>query len=295
MNQTLIKKISFFGFIIGSILISLVCSKQQENQELVVWKLVNNYYNSSPFNYKLNEQEIKKLTKLLKEGYKPDLYIKRGFYYLNTLQIEEAKKDFSTVLKSDSNNVAALTGLALYYGKIYDYNNYQSYVDKIFSIKPDEVAYFLRARTHSNIISKLNDLDTSIKLNPNFYFAYLTKATVFELNDSLKSALKVLDILGSKNPDQETLYSYYDMRIDINEKLHRYHEVLSDLSNLAKLENWSEDYLLERKIEIYKKLNDNNMIRKLEKRIKSLKHKIINKKHQLTSASTRPQTRTRRF
>ncbi len=263
------KKICYVGYIIWSVLILLTCSKQQEKQELVVWKLVNDYYNNSPFNYELDKQEVNNYTNLLKENYNPNLYIKRGFHYLNLLQIEDARKDFATVLDLNSNNTAALTGLALYYGKIYSFDSLKFYADKLFSIKPDEVAYFLRSRTHKgNIDSQIKDLDSSIKLNPDFCFAYITKATVLELNDSLESALKVLDILASQNPDSETLYSYYIQRISINEKLNNYQEVLSDLSNLAILENWTQDYLLERKIEIYKKLNDTDTVKKLEEELK---------------------------
>ena len=266
-------KICSTSYMIASVIILLACSKQQEKQEVVVWKLVNNYYSSTMKNIELERQEIDNLTNLLKEGYNPNLYIKRGFYYLSLYQIEEAKNDFSTVLEVDSNNTAALTGLALYYGKIYNSDGFNFCVNKLFSIKPDEVAYFLRARTHSDIDSKLNDLDSSIQLNQDFHFAYITKATVLEINDSLKSALKVLDILASKNPDSETLYSCYIERININKKLNNYEEVLSDLSSLAELESWSPGYLLERKIEVYKKLNDDEMVKKLEKELNLVKNK----------------------
>ena len=260
--------ISMIGFSL------LSCSSKQDNKQRGIIELIENGYclpGSRVEDYQIGiKNEIEKVTKQIKNNRNDiNLYIQRGFQFKAIGEIEKAKIDFSFVLKKDSSNTFALTGLALC---SYGSETSRYFINKLLLIDEyDAVAYYLRALTHHNSPSLfLKDLEYSIELNPDFIIPYLSAGMYLSGTDSLLSALKFIDVAISKKIKPALLFIAFLTRKNINEKLGNFNDVLSDLDSMVVLDKKNSAVYLELKIDYLKKLGDSLAIREIEDTLKKM-------------------------
>jgi len=216
-----------------------------------------------------------------------DLYLKANEYqkeYSKTYDLssyETAVNLYRASLEIDSTFAKAYTGLARAYYNRYYWPEFftEDFLDSCLMLvnialsiddKLDE-AYYIKGlyyRQNGNIEEALNNYDKTIKINPNFYSAYIEKGNLFSnvLSDNVKSLEnyhKALTLVsGDERPSLLRTLGFRYSNLGFTEKAKYYYQEAfaldssqtQYLSDLAWMEFNLENY--EESLKLYKKVNE---------------------------------------
>ena len=233
----------------------IIVKTDNKNYSKKIEQIIDNSYK--------NQETIRKidsLEKLIKVDPKSNLYIERGYYFINNKEYERGSEDFKLVLKSDSDNLYALLGMALYYSKISESEDSQNFVGKAFTIDTlNALAYNLRAGNRNKKIlfplmeDMLHDLSKAITISATFKDSYIKRAIIYNYMDSLDKALGDIDYIIKSAPDNPI---YYIHRMIHYEKAKNYKGLIDDYSKYMELVPESKIGYLYARASVYKVLNE---------------------------------------
>ncbi len=136
---------------------------------------------------------------------KPDFYVRRGNFYLDTLEqktkqknIENAQKDFEEAIKKEPKSSDAYVGLSKVYYYKEDYQNCINEADKALSIKPSYNAYIQRGMCRAPLAAKEKD-----------------EKGFDEALDNLEKAKEMVDKYNDPTIRQNSLAFYYSQKANI--------------------------------------------------------------------------------
>ncbi len=251
-----IGKNKLFPFIL---VIILGCSNKKNNFNYnniynnIITGIIDQKVNISSINEELNKINLELKSKPMNVN----LQIEKGFCYIALKKCDMAEKNFKNILLNDSLNKFATLGIILIEDNRYNFNKVVYYANKL--IKLDSTCgfgYYFRAIKPSNFYQNINDINKAIKLSPNLLSAYAIKATIYFFEaDSIKRAFHYVNILKHKDP-LNTKWIY--LSLTFNENLKKYGNVISDCSELLKLDTSSTTTLLSTRGLAYEEKNEFN-------------------------------------
>lgn len=137
-----------------------------------------------------------------------DVYLNRGITYTKMGQHSLAIKDFKKALSIQPKNQMALSNLCSELVNNSNFKDAVNYSNKLINLYPTSYdGYFYRGTANVNLgnhISALEDLNQSIKFNPNFMFVWFNAAVSYKaIGDNKKAleyALKAKELGMQVNP-----------------------------------------------------------------------------------------------
>jgi tetratricopeptide (TPR) repeat protein len=123
-----------------------------------------------------------------------DVYVNRGITYTKMAQRENAIKDFKKALTIQPKNQMALSNLC---SELVNSSNFKEaiiYSNSLIKLYPTSYdGYFYRGTANVNLgnhTSALEDLNQSIKLNPNYMYNWFNASVSYKAIGDLKKALE---------------------------------------------------------------------------------------------------------
>jgi tetratricopeptide (TPR) repeat protein len=137
-----------------------------------------------------------------------DVYVNRGITYTKMAQRANAIKDFKKALTIQPKNQMALSNLCSELVNSSNFNEALIYSNKLIKLYPASYdGYFYRGTANVNLgnhTSALEDLNQSIKLNPNYMYVWFNASVSYkaigETKKALEYALKAKELGMEVNP-----------------------------------------------------------------------------------------------
>ena len=227
----------------------IIIKSLRPNYNRLIEGIIDNNYNKDE-----NIRKIDSLNNCISKNPYSNLFIERGFYYINISKIEDSKNDFMLVLAADSNNVYANLGMAFYFSKRFKFKESQAYVNKVIETDTlNSLAYYLKSGNQKEVTQALIDIDKSIYLSRTFINNRIKRAMLYYSIDSLTKATEDINYAISQNPYNPDLYI---VRLLINEKKSNYEGQIDDFTKLIKINPESELSCLFERAKIFEKLGE---------------------------------------